>query len=540
MYCSKCNKKYDDSWKVCFHCTGPLDAVSLTEGKKETKQQQSNDYETDNMADWHLLRNGKTFYLDDFKICKRCKKLNLESDYKCYECGNSEGFVGLNRKLFTSGLGKDATQLLKMGIGALLAATNPLAGSYIIYKSAASGKWGNKERDKAYKGLRKQASYLLDRREKEQEAKQKDLVCAGDQWLFHMHQTEKALAAFKEAQQLGDKNYSLSIKIAKCYCAMGEFDEAIKELESFRDDGVSVDSQLIEILIQSYVKVEIRKTDAISFIEDHYDSLGVDLRKSCIEYLSQYYLSKKNDFDCKITIEILKEKLLFCKDDYKSRLLLMKMLYETKQHDQSIQEGRIILARQENDEAVIALAKNFLALGSMGKEAMEIYEKALSKTIDIDLKIEVIAILGKALVLKGNFDKAANLYELFLRGNPDVVLIRYHLALAYGKIGKVDEQIEQLQELLKKDLTNTTIDSRQALKVIVKAFIERKMYEVAYSQLAQLVLDDEVMDLLYELGNICETTDPKQAKKCYHKLIAKNIKYKDVVKRLDLLEKVGG
>jgi len=124
-----------------------------------------------------------------------------------------------------------------------------------------------------------------------------------------------------------------------------------------------------------------------------------------------------------------------------------------------------------------------------------------------------------------------NLYERMLEKNesPEV---RFQLGTLALKTGKFDLGIMCFQK--------TDKDYRwenASIKNLARCFMAKGMLDLATQDLRRLAMDDEVKEILYELGQRYEAVnDIKGAREVYKNLFAVDISYQDVKGKLEVLE----
>ena len=518
--CPNCGKTYDNTWGVCIECNTKL---------------------IDKLADKKILFNASntvegikfTGDYSDYVRCRKCGRYGLISDRCCPHCGSAcleKARVGL-------GWGCGSTVLLILGIILLIPSIG--ASSFAIVGAFCMAY--NRSRDK-----RQQIKNAIENDAREviydkiigQDEDFKKLVHAA-QLHFDMQQYTAALMVFKDARKLQGNTSEIDCGVANSLLKLGRFREAHEEIMNIFSKYGKLSkrtSGLIESYIQGIIKHEAKNNYSANFIKENMEKMKKDLKDECLRFLSYYYANDKTDHDYVFEIKTIKRYLQNNPEDVDIRAALVEMFYRSKQFEKAIREGEIFLKEQHQENVELFVAKSFFALSSEADKAIELYKKVLGK-LSSDEKIQIAEFLGDLLVRRKEYDEAIDIYKGILKDNPELISLKYHLALTYRTVGRIDEHIECLQELLKCKLQDSGVEEEQILIVLTKAFMELNYFELAYKQLQGLVLNDDVMELLYDLGAACENNKNHEiASKCYQDIFGRDIRYKDVSQKLNRLK----
>ena len=208
-----------------------------------------------------------------------------------------------------------------------------------------------------------------------------------------------------------------------------------------------------------------------------------------------------------------------------------------------------LIERGRLDEAVTNLMAIFEADPSQMKSVVQAYDRVLARDPS-----NMMANHRKGVLLKaqGLFEEARPLLEAAARANPgnaevlgeladlyeqilsekDNVAVRFALAKTYYAMGSHDLAIGQFQ--------TTQQDFRyenESIKMLGLCFTAKGMLDFALTEFKKLVIDEEIKNLLYDLGEMYLAKNGLVgAKEVYRILFATDINFRDVKLKFEMLK----
>jgi tetratricopeptide (TPR) repeat protein len=130
------------------------------------------------------------------------------------------------------------------------------------------------------------------------------------------------------------------------------------------------------------------------------------------------------------------------------------------------------------------------------------------------------------------FDKAIDLLEEYLSGNPMDYEMKYKMALWQNEINRKDDALKTLQSL------PTDYDNSDALLLMSEILTDKKLYSAAIDTLKRAplkkkVLRPDLIEILYNLGVLYEKADDKKrAQVAFERVYAYDNSFKDVAEKV--------
>jgi tetratricopeptide (TPR) repeat protein len=116
---------------------------------------------------------------------------------------------------------------------------------------------------------------------------------------------------------------------------------------------------------------------------------------------------------------------------------------------------------------------------------------------------------------------------------PEDHRLRYHLALVLKLAGRLPDCIAELQALLRSPESGAYRSHEDVRLLMAKCLIESGVYDAAVRQLDGINRNNQVLDLLYEIGlKYFEVGNEEKANGCWQEIYAVDVRYKDVATRI--------
>ena len=161
----------------------------------------------------------------------------------------------------------------------------------------------------------------------------------------------------------------------------------------------------------------------------------------------------------KAALETLKERLASNPEDTKARLQMALLLQEAEQFDAAIKAYETTLQQDPNN--IIALNNIAWLYGSLNDpKGISYAEKAVELSPG---RPEIIDTLGWVLVQNNELKRGLRTLQEAAIQAPHIPDIRYHLAVAYEKLGRLDDAREELESLLNEGKDFADQDNAKAL-----------------------------------------------------------------------------
>ena len=165
-------------------------------------------------------------------------------------------------------------------------------------------------------------------------------------------------------------------------------------------------------------------------------------------------------------------------------------------------------------------------LNRIDDEALNIYRQCLGvEPTDSCARMR----LCQGLVRTNQLKDAIDIFREGLIVDPSNLRFRYHLALTLLKTDDIDGTIGECQQLMHQP-SFETYKSRPELHLLLgKCFAIKKLFSPALKQYRLAGQTPEVMERLYELGELAESMgDSQTAKQCCEEICTVDINFKDV------------
>lgn len=186
-----------------------------------------------------------------------------------------------------------------------------------------------------------------------------------------------------------------------------------------------------------------------------------------------------------------------------------------------------------------ALNKIKKAKKSLSKHETQKAEELFTQAFELDNSNDsAIYFLGVIYHDQGKLKEAESYLSRYLVGKPVEDEANLYLANCLYQLEKYDEAISVLQKI-----TDSHPKYLKALQLLAACFASKKEYDMAIEimkkgPLRKRKFDQDLLEFHYNLAAIYEeASDKKNALKHYRKVYAEDSSFRDVVKKLEILEK---
>lgn len=354
----------------------------------------------------------------------------------------------------------------------------------------------------------------------------------------------QALATAKEVMEFHPTDNELLKLYAQANLHSDQLGEAIAEYERLYQKNPN-DRETVVSLATAYSyegrtdeKAYKIYTQAIQFSPD---SVEIHL------ILSRYHLNNGN---VDTAIEELQSAVLNSPQQKQKIAAEVQDILDTKSYPQKLRWFLIELLIDIGhlNEAAENLRTVYQQEPSQVRNVIEGYTKILRKDeSNLTSLFQVGSLLrkvGKIEFARQALEKAHNLfrqntdvmeelsavYESILRTNEDSAL-RLKLGEIYYSLGELDKAIGCFQRTMKNYKTE-----EKSTKMLGKCFVSKGMLDLGLQEFQKIKVDDELKDILYDLGLKYEAkNDLVGAKNVYEMLFAADINYKNVKSKFEML-----
>jgi tetratricopeptide (TPR) repeat protein len=336
----------------------------------------------------------------------------------------------------------------------------------------------------------------------------------------------RALNKLDECKELGIPFDALAEGFAFVYFKSGDFIKAIPFLEKHvaKKRGTDI---FHEMLVESYLADELKSDGAVQYCLDCYKSLRSELKHRTVFRLAIKFAQTQRNDD--VAIEILLG--AFENDPTDPRhLSALAGIYNSRGKPEEAIKLCSSFSGMHSKESLGEFTRALDALNRIDEMALQVYRERLAlEPRDSGARMR----LCQGLVRANQLTSAVDILREGLTLEPSDLRLRYHLALTLLRAGNIDETISECQRLMHQP-SFEAYKSRPELHLLLgKCFAMKKLFSPALKQYRLAGQTGEVVERLYELGELAESMgDSDTAGKCWEEICTVDITFKDVKTKL--------
>ncbi|MEW6621975.1 MAG: tetratricopeptide repeat protein [Bacillota bacterium] len=388
-------------------------------------------------------------YKDFVVVCRKCEEVAWLSEKKCVRCGTEGHLISLDKSIKEAGKVSRAVSVIGGVIAVFGLLSVPFFGimpGLIIY--GVSSSITSKTRKAKEVRLREKSEQMFRSLEVSEVYHGIDETADGGK-SFEEGNCIQAVNYFKSARERGYTTQETGLKLANDYYEMGEYSKAISLLERLNLKWPQLNGAS-ELLAQAYLSSGELNAERISYVLKIRESTNKDIRDQLTLSLADYYCNQDiNYFKEYIDkIAILKEAIALKPDNSTYVEAGAKLMMELGDMETVVEYCSKLDAKNHTESITMMYAKALCKLDDMSERAIPVYKKALSiHQTDGAIHLK----LCEALLINGKYNEAIDLCKSGLDKEPNNPSLRKILALAYMKIGHLDQAITQLQSIREED-----------------------------------------------------------------------------------------
>lgn len=458
-------------------------------------------------------------YYPDFGSCGKCEAINFIGQGKCSKCGFEGRFRPLHEKasitlplVFWLGLTLLAILLAAVTFGLSLVVV--VISIFRCFKLARE----SKEREIS---RQQQADYLL-AQTLQAHGRRASATYRAARLDIEAVDFPAALQKLDKCKELGIPSDVLAEGYAFAHSKNGDPNSAIPFLE--RHAAKRGDTDIFhEMLIEAYLADGLRSDKAIQFCLDTYNHLRPDLRQRAVFRLASLFAKTRRNDDA--ALHILKEADENDPTDPR-HIAGIASVFNSQGKPQDAIESCSSFRGEHSKESLGEFTRALDALNRIDDVALQVYRRRLVvEPTDSCARLR----LCQGLVRASQLTDAIDIFREGLIVEPANLRLRYHLALTLLKAGNIEGAIGECQQLMHQP-SFETYKSRSELHLLLgKCFVTKKLFSPALKQYRLAGQATEVMERLYELGEVAESMgDSQTAKQCWEEICTVDINFKDV------------
>jgi tetratricopeptide (TPR) repeat protein len=372
----------------------------------------------------------------------------------------------------------------------------------------------------------RQATELLSSIAQSQQ-KEADACYSSGMEAFTSGSFKDAASAFERAYKTGRiDGQNMFMWVSSLY-NQGELERCIPTLKGLMD-GENPPDGTSELLARVYLRKGLSSTEQVSFLlrnqRQYSRSLQIDITLSCAKFceLNCCFFSEA------IPLYDLANKL------EPATLAHLKALLECAVRDEKWQEGKAYGARLPLDkldaESISLYARCLCNLMDISTSAVEAYQRCLQhQPGDTDFRLRCV----QAFISQKQLSVAERLLENGVAVDGNNCRIRYHLALVHMMVGRIQDCIGELQNVLRMTDFESYRSKEEIYILLARCFVRMGMLEAAMKQFLLAGRGEKHLDDLYGLGLKFEGIgDQRNARACWEEVYATDIRFKDVATRI--------
>jgi tetratricopeptide (TPR) repeat protein len=468
------------------------------------------------------LNVGKQYY-PDFGSCSKCSALNIIGQHKCTNCGFEGNFTPVHGKATVA---TAAIFWLVIGIITIVLAL-PTFGVSLPVLFLCIWKYYKLVNDarKAEAGRQRYADQLL--AEILQAHRERTVLAYKAVRLdIEAQDFRGALRKLDKCKELGIPSGTLAEAYAFAYMKNDDAGKAIPFLETHIANKDAIDLYQ-EMLIEAYLADGLKTDRAVQYCLDNYKRLGPTMKQRTVFRLASAFIqTKRND---ELAVQVFREVL----DDDPTdahNLAGLARIFNSQEKPEDAVELCSSFSGHHSTESLGEFTRALDTLGRIDETALGVYRERLAlEPTDSYSRMR----LCQGLVRAGQYKDAIDVFREGLVREPANLRLRYHLALTLMQAGNIDGAIAECQQLMHQP-DFETYRSRPDLHLLLgKCFAMKKLFSPALKQLRLAGQTPEVLERLYELGELADSAGNSAiAQQCWEEICAVDIAFKDVNTKL--------
>lgn len=463
--------------------------------------------------------------LSDYKICTSCKEMNLAGVSHCRFC-YANSFQSLQSASSRGCLGTAfgiiflICGVISLFVPPFIWGIVPIAIGVALLKSSGLNA---KEKRISYES---QATNLLSSVAESQQKEANAYYSSGMQ-AFASGSFKDAESAFERAYKTGRiDGQNMFMWVASLY-NQGELDRCIPTLKGLIDGDKPPDGAS-ELLARVYLRKGLSSIEQVSFLLKNQlqygRSLQIDITLTCARFC---------ELNCCFFAEAIPLYDLANKLEPET-LAHLKALLECAVRGGKWQEGKAYGSRLSLDkldhESISLYARCLCNLMDISTSAVEVYQRCLeNQPDDTDVRLRC----AQAFISQKQLSVAEKLLENGIAVDDNNLRIRYHLALVHMLVGRFQDCIGELQNVLRMKNFESYRSKEEIYILLARCFVRIGMLEAAMKQYILAGRSEGHLNDLYDLGlKFKENGDHRNARACWEEIYATDIRYKDVAAML--------